>query len=210
MDQPLKYTTREQWLEAAVEKLRPIFKGKNFDIPPVKVSTGWPSRGGLSTKKRTLGQCWERTASEDAKTAQVFVSPLLLEDGTDWGVLSVLTHEICHAVAGPQQGHGKKFREIGNAVGLEGKPAQMVAGPDLLVRFKQWIDDDLGPYPHQKLNPAASGVKKQTTRMMKCTCEDCGYVARTTRKWVEEKGTLICPCNGKRMKSELPVEDAGE
>lgn len=201
-DKP-KYETREQWLEAAVELLRPIFKGKNREIPPVKVSTGWPSRGGLAKNKRTLGQCWERTASEDEKTAQIFVSPLLLEDGTAWGVLSVLTHEVCHAVAGPQQAHGKLFRTIGKDVGLTGKPAHMVADDDLLARFQQWVESDLGPYPHQKINPALSGIKKQGTRLIKCVCE-CGYVCRTTKKWIDEVGAPICACNNKRMNAELP------
>lgn len=209
-DKP-KYDTREQWLEAAVELLRPIFKGKNHDIPPVKVSTGWPSRGGLAKAKRTLGQCWEKTASEDEKTAQIFISPLLLEkfDLDPWGVLSVLTHEVCHAVAGPQQAHGKKFRGIGKDVGLEGKAAHMVAGPDLLERFKQWLAA-LGPYPHQKLNPSLSGIKKQGTRMIKCVCGDCDYTCRTTKKWIDDVGAPLCACNKEAMKIELPKEKADD
>jgi hypothetical protein len=199
-DKP-KYATREQWLEAAVELLRPIFKGKNHDIPPIKVSTGWPSKGGLAKAKRTLGQCWEKTASEDGETAQIFISPLLLHT---WAVLSVLAHEVCHAVAGPQQGHGKKFKGIGKDIGLEGKAAHMVAGADLLERFKQW-EADLGPYPHQKINPSLSGVKKQGTRMIKCVCGDCDYTVRTTQKWID-LGTPLCACNKKPMNVELPKE----
>lgn len=207
-DKP-KYATREQWLEAAVEKLRPIFKGKNHDIPPVKVSTGWPSRGGLAKAKRTLGQCWEKTASEDEKTAQIFISPLLLHaPGNPWAVLSVLAHEVCHAVAGPNQGHGKKFRGIGKDIGLEGKAAHMVAGADLLEIFMTW-DEDLGPYPHQRINPALSGIKKQGTRMIKCVCE-CGYVARTSKKWIDDVGAPLCACNSKPMKIELPEEKDDE
>ena len=204
-DKP-KYTTREEWLEAAVELFRPLFKGKNRDIPAVKVSTGWPSRGGLAKNKRVLGQCWEKTASEDKATAQIFISPLLVDPVDPWGVLSVLGHELCHAVAGPQQGHGKIFKTIGKELGLTGKAAHMIAGEDLLERFKQWLAD-LGPYPHQKINPALSGVKKQTTRMLKCICScGCEYKVRMSRKLIENVGSPISPCNKKSMTVEEPVE----
>lgn len=39
---------------------------------------------------------------------------------------------------------------------------------------------------------------KQTTRQLKIQCPACGYLARVTRKWLEEAGTPTCPC-GERM-----------
>jgi hypothetical protein len=44
-------------------------------------------------------------------------------------------------------------------------------------------------------------TKKQSTRMVKCECPDCGYIVRTTRKWLEE-GAPICPCNKREMRYE--------
>jgi len=79
---------------------------------------------------------------------------------------------------------------------------------------------ELGPIPHGRLHfrggvirgaggveadagavdgseePESTGPKKQTTRLVKCECETCGYVARTTRKWLDEKGAPHCPDHG--------------
>ena len=45
-------------------------------------------------------------------------------------------------------------------------------------------------------------MKKQTTRMIRCDCEKCGYVCRTSSLWLERQGPPICPCNGVPMFSE--------
>jgi hypothetical protein len=42
--------------------------------------------------------------------------------------------------------------------------------------------------------------------MVKCECGDCGYTVRTSRKWLEESGAPICPCNKKSMGFEIPDE----
>lgn len=54
-------------------------------------------------------------------------------------------------------------------------------------------------YPHAELNAGKSGEKKQGTRLIKCECSACGYVCRTTSKWLEEIGAPLCPCSGERM-----------
>ena len=41
------------------------------------------------------------------------------------------------------------------------------------------------------------------TRMLKCECSACGYVARTTRRWLIEYGPPLCPCNGEPMRDAL-------
>ena len=43
----------------------------------------------------------------------------------------------------------------------------------------------LGKYPHGVLDATQSGRKKQTTRMIKASCPDCGYTVRTTSKWID-------------------------
>ena len=73
-----QFTTREQWLVAAVEHLQSQVFGKvGLTIPTdVKVSCSFPSAGGLGKKRRTIGQCWARSAS-DANVNEVFISPTL-------------------------------------------------------------------------------------------------------------------------------------
>ncbi len=34
------------------------------------------------------------------------------------------------------------------------------------------------------------------TRMLKAICGDCAYTVRVTRRWLDEAGPPICPCDG--------------
>lgn len=211
MNEAAKYTTREEWLQAAVKIMTPVFEGHDYKVPAIHVSTGWPSKGGLGTNKRTLGQCWANEASADGK-CQIFISPMLTVcDDTCVNVLQVLIHEVCHAVVGCNQGHGKAFKKCATAVGLEGKMTSTKASPDLMVRFGEWVKE-LGNYPHSKLDPKLSGVKKQSTRMLKCTCSEdgCEFIVRASKKALLEIGAPLCPHNNKPMSFEIPDEDEEE
>lgn len=198
---------RESYLMAAVEALRPTFKKANVEIPPLRVSTGWPSRGGVKAKNRAVGECWSAESAKDTKP-QIFISPWLdVATGFD-GVLSTLAHELVHAVAGNKAGHGPEFKKIAKAIGLEGKATSCGAGPTLLVELEA-ISAKLGEYPHAKLDKLAAPKKKQTTRMIKCECETCGYQVRTTKKWITEVGPPHCPLH-KAMFVAAPENASGE
>jgi hypothetical protein len=76
-------------------------------------------------------------------------------------------------------------------MGLEGKATATVAGEE----FAEWargLDAKIGSYPHVGLVPLST-MKKQSTRMIKLEGRCCGYVARTTRKWLDF-GVPSCPC----------------
>lgn len=194
---------REAWLQAAVAKLRPMFQGHNYVVPDIAVSVGWPSRGALSKKKQVIGQCWYGSMTAD-KVPQLFISPILeTVCAPHLGVLPTLVHEIIHVVAGVDAKHGPRFVKVMKQLGLEGKPTSTHAGDDLLERLRQ-IYGELGDFPHSRIVPTERDPKVQTTRMKKCSCESCGYVARTVQKWLDEIGAPICPCNKQQMKIELP------
>ena len=78
-----------------------------------------------------------------------------------------------------------------------------VAGEDFKAHLEELVVD-LGPYPHAKID--ASQVKKQSTRMNKIVCPECGYLVRTTKKWLEV-GLPTCCC-GTQM--EVPEEDSDD
>jgi hypothetical protein len=211
MNEQAKYTTREEWLQAAVKIMTPIFEGHGYKVPAVHVSTGWPSSKGLGKARKVLGECWDKKASDDG-VAQIFISPLLTVcDDPVYHVLHVLVHEMVHAVVGHAQGHNKVFGKCARAMGLEGKLTSTHASPDLMVRFGEWVKE-LGSYPHSKLNPLLSGKKKQTTRMIKCSCSDdgCDFIVRASRKALEEVGSPLCPHNKQPMKFELPDDEDGD
>lgn len=189
---------REAWLQAATEALRPLFRGAGYEVPPIAVSVGWPSRGATSKSKRVVGQCWYGSMTEN-NVPQLFISPLVDDPVSPDGVLGILVHEICHVVAGAEAKHGPKFVKVMKKVFLEGKPTSTVASADLIERFKQMMEK-LGPFPHSKIVLTDADKKKQTTRMKKCQCRDCEYVARTVQKWLDLHGPPICPCNKQPMK----------
>jgi hypothetical protein len=190
-----RFSTREEWLVAAIEALAPIFAEVGEALPATRVSVGWP--GGRGKKNAVIGQCWSKAASAD-KTAALFISPVL-DDASR--VLDVLAHELVHAIDDCASGHKGRFAKIAKGIGLEGKMTATVAGEALKARLDD-IAADLGTYPHAAMvNPgAAQGEPKQGTRMLKVECaEGSGYIVRMTRKWLDEYGTPLCPCHQEPM-----------
>lgn len=188
-----KYDTREKWLLEAVSLMAPLFEAKGYKVPKVRVACGWPSSRGLSAKSPTIGQCWSNESADD-RICQIYISPRLDKPVQEFGVLDVLAHEVAHAVVGIKEKHNKVFTKCIRAIGLEGKPTSTFGGKEFLAQAKTWAAK-LGAYPHAKLNGLKSPVKKQSTRLIKCECEECGYTVRVTRKWLEV-GAPICPAKG--------------
>lgn len=178
--------TREQWLLKATSLLQSDVFKQHGSIPKVRVSVGF-----TGSRKTALGVYW-RSDSVNDKIPQIFISPIL-DDRIE--CLETLVHELVHACT-PGDGHGKHFRKLALKVGLTGKMKETVAGPDLKTRLEK-LSEKLGPFDQSKIN--LQDRKKQTTRMIKLECLECGYIARTSRKCLEEKGLLICPCNHEEM-----------
>lgn len=178
---------RQNWLEAATRALRPMFEAKGKPLPAeLRVSMGWPQNG-----KRSMGECWSDLASTDGHR-EVFISPILDADDV---VLGTLAHELCHAAL-PSLGHSKVFTDLGRSIGLVGKPAHLGEGGPAFA----WLISDFvrvnGHYPAGAMLRMTK--TKQATAMLKVQCLECGYVVRTTAKWLAT-GTPICPCNNEPM-----------
>ena len=186
--------TREQWLDSAAAAIRHTFNdvfeshfgekgGAHLDN--LKVSTGFPSRGGLT---KVIGECWTAGSAADEATHHIFINPRLTEPVE---VLATLAHEMVHAADDGEHKHRGKFVRAVRELGLEGKPTATVAGE----AFTEWAKGTaaaLGDYPHIGLTPTAA-TKKQSTRMLKVVAPCCGYVVRTTKVWIET-GLPSCPC----------------
>lgn len=188
--------SRETWLREAVEAFRPYFEEYGYELPDdLYVSVGFPvgRRGGSSM---AIGQCHYTT--RDGRPT-VFISPVLEDEAR---VLDVLLHECIHAALPVGTGHRGKFPSLMKAWGLEGKPTATVAGDHLRYALEA-LARELGPYRHSKLTYKRARGRKQGTRMKKVTCDECGYIARTTRKWLEAHGAPICPCNGQVMREDF-------
>lgn len=196
------HQTREQWLNACVLEILGKY-GDIFDqhfgddgrshLDHLKVSTGFPSRGGLT---KVIGECWKAKASEDEATHHIFINPRLTDIVE---VVATLAHEMVHAADDGEHKHKGVFVKAVRDLGLEGKATATVAG----AGFAEWargLDTTLGTYPHTGLVPLMV-EKKQGTRMLKLEAACCGYVVRTTQKWIDV-GLPACPC-GNEMELEV-------
>lgn len=226
--------TREEWLTrcagAIVEELfAPMGFDTNADtgeplIDNLKASVGYPPTRALNARGRAIGVCISPLASEGGVT-EIFVSPYV-SDGVE--VAAVLVHELMHAHKGNKHGHDAVFEAACHAVGLEGPAIATVAG-QALADLLQAITDQLGPYPHARINltgtpkPDGIGFIPSATRLLKCSCvnPDCpshngafvygvsGYNVRVTWKWASQ-GTPFCGICGDRMSLHLPKVSGGQ
>lgn len=182
--------TREQWLQSAISDLRPDIKHAGLILPRiVHVSIGFPSTRALVSSRRRLGECWQGEASRDGNP-HIYISPVI-ESGTE--VLAALIHELVHAAG--IRGHMADFKRPALALGLTGKMTSTVPGPDLTSRLNDLIRQ-LGKYPHNVLDPQVRPTKKQSTRLLKATCEECEAIIRVTGKVVNDPGLPTCACGG--------------
>ena len=186
------HSTKENWLTSAVLELENEFTLEGLSMPAKwRISSGFPSKGGLAAKKRTIGQCWSPEASKDG-TTEIIIS-ITQDDETK--ILGVIAHEMCHAVLGIEAGHGPLFKKLANSIGLVGKMTVTSESSLFFDRIVAMLGR-LGGFPHAALD-ASIGIKKQSTRMIKVTCNenmlglDCGMIFRTSAKWTEN--TLQCP-----------------
>jgi hypothetical protein len=187
-----RITTREDWLLAAATMLRPLFEENEIVLPKVfRISCGWPlsTQRGSRGRSHVIGQCWPQKASKDG-AAEIFISPELDKGVT---VTAVLVHELIHSADDCKNGHRGPFRKMAIAVGLSGPMRATVPGPELAERLNA-LCNDLGPYPHARLD-ATQVSRKQRTRLIKVVCNrpGHGYPVWTTRMWLD-LGTPTCVC----------------
>lgn len=188
-----KFATREEWLNAFVTRARDQFALVGAPLPEkVRVSVGFTSKGMRSNR---IGECWHDAASADGHF-EIFLKPSIVGDAR---MADILTHELAHAAAGIDAGHGPKFKRVAEALGLGGKMTATIA----TAKWYEWalpVLDDLGPMPYAEITGGTSTAKpKQKTLLLKCQCDMCGFTARVTSKWIsaalENGGTMRCPDN---------------
>ncbi len=195
--------TREEWLQQLTSRLAALFDAGGHPLPPaIRLSVGFPSTRATSVKNRRVGECWHATATADQAPA-IFVSPMVPDA---LRVADILVHELVHAAVGPGVGHKGAFKRLALRLGLVGKMTATEAGPELKERLNALISE-IGEYPHAAINPAMTERKKQTTRMVKASCNraDCGMVIRTARKWLDRLPE--CRCGGEFLEDVSETEE---
>ena len=165
------YVDRETWLNAAAVLMQAsvftdaAISPEAWERVKYRITCGFPLgyRGSRGAKQITLGQAFDPSISADG-TYEVCVNPIMDEPAD---VLAVLAHELVHVHCGVECGHRGAFRRVAVAIGLTGKMTATVAGDELAKKLAD-IAEQLGPYPHAKIDPTLR--KKQGTRNLKIVC----------------------------------------
>jgi hypothetical protein len=202
---------RETWLNEMANLMAPRFEELGHPLPPFYVSVGFPAAG---KDGRAAAECWHSSASAD-KRFQIHIRP---DEADSMMISGHLAHELAHAAVGFECGHQGAFARVVMALGLKRPLTSTVVGEE----FKEWAQpfiDKLGKIPHASLRwtnargqqrgegedgpslgeesdgESSTGPKKQSARLLKAMCAECGYTVRITRKWLEV-GRPPCPLHG--------------
>lgn len=166
--------TREEWLTAALALIRgrvPAVAAR------VRVACGFPSS---YTRSGTLSECWPDHASRDG-TWEVLISPTV---ALPTEVFTLLLGSVLHTLPGAATKGSHGYRTACLDAGLA--PADdawkgVVATEYLWDTYGADLEA-IGTYPHAEIQAGAK--KHQSTRMLKLTCPACGYIIRTTARWI--------------------------
>jgi hypothetical protein len=115
-------------------------------------------------------------------------------------VLDTLVHEMAQAVDNCEHGHSKEFKKIATTVGLAGPMRSTTAGPKLLQRLQDLVDE-LGPYPHSAIQKA--GKRSRLYERPKAVCPECGFTVPMLKAYLLN-GPPICP------KDKLEMDAVGD
>lgn len=174
---------REAWLHNLADSLKPLFASCGYTIPDIAISCGF------TINRNAIGECWPSSRSASG-VYEIFIHPSVCEG---FEVAEILMHELVHACVGVEHKHRGPFPLAAKALGLDGPMTATKAGERLRATLVALLETLGTPYPHGALD--SSKITKQSTRMIKLSCPKCGYVVRTTRKWIETYDSLpVCPC----------------
>lgn len=178
--------SRDVWLAEFIRLARPKFAAAGKPIPQnVRAAICPPHRN----KMRYIGLCWSDAVSED-NGREIWITA---GETHPVRVAGILVHELCHAALPHGVKHGKPFKALATALGLEGPMRATTEG----ARFKMlWADAlaALGPLPAARFT-AGAAVDFRVQRTPKATnvaCPHCGFVAKVKVAQLTW-GRLRCP-----------------
>ena len=109
---------------------------------------------------------------------------------------------MCRIAVGDRDSHGYLFRHLAISVGLRGTKHESAPGKLFSEMIKTTLSE-LGTLPVQEITPTdKKKTTTQSTRLLKVLCKECGYVARVSRKWLDEVGEPHCPKHGAMTRSD--------
>lgn len=214
-----KHTSREAWLKAATDDLRPHFKQAGYPLPDrIRFAIALTSSG--RKVESPAGECWHSSVSAD-DTWEIIIRA---DKSDPVEILGILVHELVKTTLPIEAGHGKLYKKASVAIGLQG-PARTASPTPLLTHRLGDIAASLGPLPHASLDIAkgprpvprpVGAPKKQKARMRKAECtvmgddgKACGYTVRVASIWAD-MGPPGCPKHGAMSVAALPDNEESE
>ena len=108
-------------------------------------------------------------------------------------VADILLHEMIHTMF-PFDGHKGGFKDVAHSIGLLSPMTATTANLALKERIDNNVVKVLGRYPHKGVKLVPRGKRGKGSRLVKCSCPECGCIIRLTRKWINEaQGDITCP-----------------
>jgi hypothetical protein len=184
---------------------------KHFDlkVKPEQICLTIQSKG----RKQALGwfapKYWSK-AEKGVKPVGVHEINLSAEYLQAHNMGETLIHELAHAenqvlgikdCASNGRLHNKHFKSMAERLGLEVKPRDKSVGygyTDLAEGAKSFlakIKFDVAIFNAHRPGGGRQQAKPGS-RLIKCECSECGYVCRTTQKWLDDVGEPLCPEHG--------------
>lgn len=184
-----KIMNREQWLNTMIDALRPQFKDNVLDLPErVRASCGWAP----ASASKIAGVKHPSNASGE-KFIEIFISP---KHDKSLDVLSILIHELCHAVHDGEdiEAHGKEWKATASTMGVQPSAKNDFSFTKEEIKiFCEELIAEHGEYPHSALTIQKKGAAKEHP-LKKVWCPQCEYLCYITEKWIEALGFPTCPC----------------
>ena len=180
---PSIHANREEWLNAAVDELRPFFSSRGYTLPAeIRVACAYPTNAKRSGFK-VLGECIPNTNSADGHW-EIYISPVLDKPNL---VARTLISQLCRTAKGAYAITNQAYAKVAEAMhilpsGTTSSPFKEVTHGNEFITAYQDIIDSLGVYPHGKVD--ISIHKSQGTRMLLAKCPTCQCSIRMTAKWV--------------------------
>lgn len=211
---------RETWLNDLAALMAPRFEELGYPLPTFLVSIGFTSTGAYG---RAVGECWDKQTTTDghftilitpAEAASLAIAAILNHELIHAAVGIKEGHQGTFAKMMAATGMERPFTQArpGKAFSEWVQPfidqiGEIPHAP-LIVRQtatrKKLIKRDGGgimpapvdaPAPGGEGEPNSSAPPKQTTRLLKAACGECGYTVRVTQKWLDV-GAPHCPQHG--------------
>jgi len=188
---------REQWLDEAKELLLlDVIAPIHTPRPSLKIRMAIVNLSSSREVTALEGRCLPSSASAEGIN-EIYIAAHLTDS---LRILSVLLHEIIHAIDDNKSHHRGAFKTIAKACGL--------ITPFTCATPSTWLNDKLqsyvdllGPCPHARVD--LSHIKRQKNRAPKVWCTSCSFFFNTSKLQIffceDQTGCITCPACGHSM-----------